>query len=109
MNCQQVRVSRAFFLSEVTSLIRFLYSRHLDEYPILKNEMFRDRALQFHQRLRWDVHVDMHGEEHDEYDRMDPLYIIVESPDGRHEGSMRLMPTMGATMVNDHFLYLNDG
>lgn len=71
--------------------------------------MHVDRARQFSTRLRWDVIVDQDGEEHDEYDVLNPLYIIMESYDGEHEGSLRLLPTTGRTMVNEHFLELTNG
>jgi acyl homoserine lactone synthase len=71
--------------------------------------MFRDRAAQFRDRLGWEVSVDAQGHERDEYDDCDPLYVIWQQPDGRHGGSMRFLPTMNATMVNDHFLELTNG
>lgn len=71
--------------------------------------MFRDRAAQFRDRLKWEVHVDANGFERDEYDAMNPLYVIWELPDGTHGGSMRFLPTSGRTMVHDHFADLLDG
>jgi acyl homoserine lactone synthase len=71
--------------------------------------MFRDRARQFHDRLGWAVKLDQRGWEQDEYDQLDPLYIIWEGQDGLHKGSMRLLPTTGQTMVKDHFLHLTGG
>ena len=53
--------------------------------------------------------VDENGEERDEYDAINPLYVIWEKSDGTHGGSMRLLPTTGDCMVNDHFLDLTDG
>lgn len=90
-------------------MIRFIYAVDLHAYPLLAKTMFRDRAEQFKTRHNWDVTVDEDGYERDEYDRDNPLYIIWENADGTHGGSLRLMPTMGPTMVNDHFLHLTDG
>lgn len=90
-------------------MIRYLYGSALDTYPTLKRSMFRDRAWQFKERLNWDVHVDDAGEERDAYDDLNPLYVIWQRPNGSHGGSMRLLPTVGRTMVNDHFLHLTDG
>lgn len=90
-------------------MIRYLYGTELDTYPVLKHSMFRDRAWQFKERLNWDVRIDDAGEERDEYDALNPLYVIWQQPDGTHGGSMRLLPTLGQTMVNDHFLHLTDG
>jgi len=71
--------------------------------------MFMDRAQQFKVRQGWDVSLNDHGEERDEYDQENPLYVIWQKPNGMHGGSMRLLPTMGQTMVNDHFLHLLAG
>ena len=90
-------------------MIRYIYADQLDAFPLLKRSMFTDRADQFRTRLGWDVAVDAQGEERDEYDGMNPLYVIWERPDGRHGGSMRLLPTVGRCMVNDHFPHLTGG
>ena len=90
-------------------MIRYIYAADLHKHPILAQGMFRDRADQFKTRLGWAVSVDDHGEERDEYDAMNPLYVIWEEADGSHGGSMRLLPTTGRTMVNDHFSHLTDG
>ncbi len=90
-------------------MLRFIYGDEIDNFPRLKRSMFVDRADQFKRRLNWAVTVDANGEERDEYDAMNPLYVIWEKPDGTHGGSMRLLPTTGRCMVNDHFLELTDG
>ncbi|MEM9395080.1 MAG: acyl-homoserine-lactone synthase [Pseudomonadota bacterium] len=90
-------------------MIRFIYADSLDTYPHLRDTMFRDRARQFKDRLNWEVSVDANGFERDAYDAINPLYIIAENTRGGHAGSMRVLPTTGPTMVNDHFLHLTDG
>ena len=91
-------------------MLRYLYADDLNtSFPVLAASMYKDRAKQFHRRLGWDVHVDDNGLEIDEYDTIQPLYVIWEQPDGTHGGSMRFLPTTGKTMVNDHFLELTDG
>lgn len=90
-------------------MLRYLYGNDLKNYPLLADTMFRDRAEQFSKRLGWAVHVDDAGHERDEYDAMNPLYIIWEQADGTHGGSMRFLPTVGQTMVNDHFSHLTGG
>lgn len=91
-------------------MLHYIYANELYKFPTLRDGMFRDRAAQFSRRLGWDaVKVDDKGFELDAYDEMNPLYIIWELPDGTHGGSMRLMPTVGQTMVNDHFTDLTDG
>lgn len=90
-------------------MIRYLYASQLAAHPRLADSMFSDRRRQFAERLKWDLRVNERGWEQDEYDRMNPLYILVEREDGSHGASMRVMPTIGRTMVNDHFRDLNDG
>ena len=90
-------------------MLRFLYAEDLGAFPKLADSMFRDRAIQFQDRLGWDVVVDANGHERDDYDRENPLYVIWENRDGTHGGSLRLLPTTGPTMVNQHFLHLLDG
>ncbi|MCA0042668.1 acyl-homoserine-lactone synthase [Celeribacter litoreus] len=90
-------------------MLRYIYGQDLRHFPRLRDTMFRDRAEQFKNRLGWEVQVNEKGEERDEYDDMNPLYVIWQKPDGTHGGSMRFLPTTGDTMVNDHFLFLTDG
>jgi acyl homoserine lactone synthase len=90
-------------------MIRFIYADQLKQYPILADSMFRDRAEQFKNRLNWAVDVDENGWELDQYDRLNPLYVIWQEANGRHGGSMRTLPTVGRTMTNEHFLHLTHG
>ncbi|MEX0281137.1 MAG: acyl-homoserine-lactone synthase [Arenibacterium sp.] len=90
-------------------MLRFIYADELHRFGSLGPDMFKDRAGQFRDRLGWDVHVDENGHETDAYDRLNPLYVIWETPNGRHGGSMRFLPTTGRTMVNDIFPHLNNG
>ncbi|WP_300547928.1 acyl-homoserine-lactone synthase [Roseovarius sp.] len=87
-------------------MLRYIFASELNRYPRLRDTMFRDRADQFKERLGWDVSVTSSGEERDEYDALNPLYVIWQNPDGRHGGSMRLLPTTGRVMVNEHFGHL---
>ena len=80
-------------------MLRYLYANELGNFPILRDSMFRDRADQFSRRLNWDVSVSSSGEERDEYDGLNPLYIIWQKQNGYHGGSMRFLPTLGPTMV----------
>lgn len=89
-------------------MLRYIYADDLGAYPSLQAGMHRDRATQFSERLKWEVNVDERGWEKDEYDDLNPLYVIWEEPCGRHGGSMRFLPTSGPTMVNEHFGHLMD-
>lgn len=90
-------------------MIRFLYADQLSQYPVLADTMFKDRAAQFKHRLDWEVTVDENGWEMDQYDVLNPLYIIYQNADGTHGGSVRVMPTVGRIMTNEHFLHLTGG
>ena len=90
-------------------MLRYIYGSDLHKHPKLAKEMFQDRADQFKTRLGWDVTVNAAGEERDEYDDLNPLYVIWETLDGGHGGSMRFLPTTGPVMVNDYFGHLMTG
>ncbi len=90
-------------------MIRYKYANQLDAFPRLKATMFLDRAEQFKRRHGWEVTLDENGYEVDQYDGLNPLYAIWELEDGSHGGSIRVLPTVGRTMVNDHFTHLTDG
>ncbi|NOR33018.1 MAG: autoinducer synthase [Sulfitobacter sp.] len=90
-------------------MLRYIYGDELKDYPKLGESMFRDRAAQFKDRLKWDVTVDADGFEKDQYDALNPLYVIWELPGGTHGGSMRFLPTTGRTMVNEYFGDLLEG
>jgi len=90
-------------------MLRYIYADQLDQFPILRDSMFRDRADQFKTRLGWEVTVDEDGFEKDQYDALNPLYVIWEMPDGTHGGSMRFLPTTGRTMINEHFTEIMGG
>ncbi|MFA3917133.1 acyl-homoserine-lactone synthase [Ruegeria hyattellae] len=90
-------------------MLRYLYADQLHQHSDLARSMFQDRADQFKTRLGWDVTVDENGEERDQYDALNPLYVIWENADGGHGGSMRFLPTTGPVMVNDVFGHLTGG
>lgn len=90
-------------------MLRYISADGLKRYPKLRRTMFQDRARQFADRLGWDVGVDANGEERDQYDALDPLYVVWELPDGAHGGSLRFLPTTGRTMVGEHFPDLVQG
>lgn len=64
--------------------------------------MHRLRYRVFKQRLDWDVTVsgDM---EIDEYDALNPIYLLYCNAAGAVEGCARLLPTTGANMLRNSF------
>ena len=90
-------------------MFKLVYGDDLFDFPTLANQMFQDRRAQFHDEFGWELDVDELGREIDQYDLMNPLYVILQDNKGRHLGSGRLMPTTGPTMIADHFSDLTDG
>ncbi|MGY8665340.1 acyl-homoserine-lactone synthase [Bradyrhizobium sp. UFLA05-109] len=64
--------------------------------------MYKLRYRVFKQRLEWRVQNcgDM---EIDDFDALHPAYLVQTSLEGHVEGSVRLLPTMGPTMVRHTF------
>lgn len=64
--------------------------------------MYKLRYRVFKQRLEWSVQTS--GEmEMDDFDALHPAYLVQTSLEGHVEGSVRLLPTTGPTMVRDTF------
>lgn len=64
--------------------------------------MYKLRYRVFKQRLEWSVRT-CGDIEMDDFDALHPAYLIQTSLQGHVEGSVRLLPTMGPTMVRDTF------
>ena len=84
-------------------MLIYLRGHDLWRYPDTARKMFQDRALQFGGRRGWNVDIDSIGCETDQYDPENPLYVISRSDSNPHQGSMRLMPMAGRTMIREHF------
>jgi acyl homoserine lactone synthase len=84
-------------------MIVVLEQHNAHQYQHLIDEMFRLRARVFRDRLNWDVAV-TDGKERDRYDDEQPVYIIHSDHAARQvKGSLRLLPTTGATLLADIF------
>ena len=84
-----------------TALNHHAFGHHVD----LLADMYRLRRHVFKDRLDWSVAVsgDM---EVDLFDALKPTYLLVLSDDGAVVGSVRLLPTVGPTMLGDTFPFL---
>lgn len=69
--------------------------------------MYRLRYSMFRERLGWDVHT-QDGMEFDEFDHMNPLYLLAREGNTLH-GCWRVLPTTGPNMLRDVFPTLLDG
>lgn len=65
-------------------------------------EMFKLRARVFRDKLGWDVQVE-DGCERDRFDDESPVYIIHTNRFGVVDGSCRLLPTTGPTLLAETF------
>jgi acyl homoserine lactone synthase len=68
-------------------------------------DMYKLRAEVFATRLNWDVTC-INGQERDQFDDLDPSYIMHPDASGRVDGSFRLLPTTGSYMLKDVFSQL---
>jgi N-acyl-L-homoserine lactone synthetase len=84
-------------------MIRYFQGRDRNQFPREADEMFRLRARQFGDRLGWSVNV-RGGWEIDEYDDMNPLYLVsLDEQSRRVKGSLRFLPSTGPTMMKGCF------
>ena len=81
---------------------------HGPQGAALLRNMFRLRHRVFRERLDWEV-PSHNGLERDEYDDLDPVYIVSLSPDGRANGCARLLPTTACYMLQSTFSSLLRG
>ncbi|NTE89398.1 acyl-homoserine-lactone synthase TraI [Agrobacterium rubi] len=75
--------------------------RYVDGSNLLK-QMHCLRAAVFRERLEWDVTITEEGER-DEFDDLDPTYILAATDDERVVGCARLLPAIGPTMLQQTF------
>ncbi|PIT06055.1 conjugal transfer protein TraI [Bradyrhizobium nitroreducens] len=89
-------------------MIQLITPSSYGEFSSTLVEMHRLRHRVFKLRMAWDVQVsgDM---EVDEFDALHPAYLAQLSDDGRVQGSVRLLPSHGPTMLRDTFPALLDG
>ncbi|ASM70942.1 MULTISPECIES: acyl-homoserine-lactone synthase [Roseobacteraceae] len=85
----------------IDGLNRHRYSRLLDE-------MYALRARVFGQRLGWEVDI-TDGKEIDQFDALDPAYVIGVNDEGRVVSCVRALQTTGPHMLSDVFHDILDG
>lgn len=77
-------------------------SEPADQYAGILSDMHRIRSHVFHERLGWNVDV-VDGQEYDQYDALDPTYIVVLSDGSQVLGCARLLVATGPTMLANTF------
>ena len=80
--------------------------RTLDGNALKKMHILRHAV--FHDRLGWDVLSDR-GMEHDFFDVLNPVYVLVKGDGAEIQGCSRLLPTTGPYMLKDVFPQLLHG
>lgn len=83
-------------------MIRLIPGSQRTQFPREIAQMHEIRKRTFHDRLNWQVKT-LRSWEIDEFDALDPLYLISIGPDGAVRGSLRLLPTTGPNMLADVF------
>ena len=78
------------------------------ENALLAN-MFSDRKRVFVDLLGWDVPVIDGRFEVDQFDGPTTIYLMIAGPDGRHLGSMRLLPSDRPNILCSIFPHLCEG
>ena len=89
-------------------MIYMIESHQFGEFTRELADMHRLRYRVFKERLNWDVTVsgDM---EIDEYDALQPIYLLHCTAHGAVQGCVRLLPTTGPNMLRDSFPALLGG
>jgi len=62
-------------------------------------DMYKLRAKIFKERMGWDVDVDMHGLETDDFDVDHAIYFVSVNNEGKVIGNWRIIPTNHLTMI----------
>lgn len=81
-------------------------NRH--RYSRLLDKMFELRARVFGQRLGWEVDI-QDGREIDQFDALDPAYVIGVDDDNNVVSCVRALQTTGPHMLSDVFSSILDG
>jgi acyl homoserine lactone synthase len=89
-------------------MLQLVTANSYGEFAADLAEMHQLRYRVFKERLGWDVYVSG-GMEFDEFDALRPAYVLQRSHDGDLRGCVRLLPSVGPTMLRDTFPALLDG
>ncbi len=86
----------------------------IDNYPasphtLALETMFADRKAQFVDFFDWDVPVVEDRFEIDQFDTADAVYLIAIDDAGRHEASLRMLPSWQPHLLGDVFPHLCPG
>lgn len=84
-------------------MIHIVDAKSADGHKPLLDGMFADRKQLFVDLYGWDLAVTDGHFEIDQFDTADTVYIIAADVTGRHQGSLRLLPSTAAHMLGEIF------
>lgn len=84
-------------------MIHVVTAENRDRFASLIRDMHRDRKRVFVDRLKWNVPVVNGDMEIDQFDHDGAVYLIIATPDHRHLGSARLLPSSQPHILGDLF------
>ncbi len=79
-----------------------------DRFGTVLDDVFKLRARVFGERMGWDVNI-QNGREIDEFDELDPAYVVSLDDSYNVIGCARLLQTVGPHMLSDVFYDILDG
>jgi N-acyl-L-homoserine lactone synthetase len=91
---------------EARAMVHVVTAENRDEYAAALAGMHRDRRRVFVDRLGWDVPVVDSEYEIDQFDTEYAIYLLDLDAEGRHQGSIRLLPTTRPHLLSDVFPHL---
>ena len=89
-------------------MIQLITERRYGAFAETLIAMHQLRYRVFKERLDWDVHTSGNMEI-DSFDTFHPAYLVQLATDGRIQGCVRLLPSIGPTMLRDTFPVLLAG
>lgn len=84
------------------------FANELQLSPTILDSMYQFRHKVFHNRLGWSVNTD-NGKEIDDFDKLNPYYVVDFNHQGSVDACWRILPTTGAYMLKDTFPQLLAG
>jgi acyl homoserine lactone synthase len=86
-------------------MIRIIDGRFRHRFAEEIDAMHKIRKKVFFDRMKWQVSV-INNWEIDGFDALSPIYLVCVNDKNKVVGGLRLLPTMGFTMINDTFSLL---
>ena len=78
------------------------------EFSGILDDIYRLRCRVFRDRLKWQVHT-QNDMEQDGFDALRPVWLLLVTAAGTIGGCVRLLPSLGPTMLGEVFSELLDG